>query len=91
MKLQESDIKHLAEMARIKISEEDAKRYADDFSSILTYVSEIQSVDVPFVQDIGSVSNVMREDLAHDAHFTHDFLGQVPHRDGDYVQVKQIL
>ncbi len=91
MQLQESDIKHLAELSRITISDEDAKKYADDFSSILTYVSEIQSVDVPYVQDISSVSNVFREDVLKDSQFKDDFLSQVPETEGGYVKVKQIL
>ncbi len=91
MKLQESDIKELAIMGRIHVSDADAPKYADDFSSILTYVSEIQSVDVPFVQDISLVSNVLRDDVVVEQDFTADFLGQVPDKEGEYVKVKQIL
>lgn len=91
MKLQDTDIKNLAVLSRINISDEGAKKYAEEFSSVLTYVSEIQSVDVPEVHDISVVNNVFREDIARDTSFTQRFLEEVPDKEGGYVKVKQIL
>lgn len=91
MKLQDTDIKHLATLSRIGVSDEDAKKYAEEFSAILSYISEIQSVDVPDVQDISNVSNVFRDDVYEDANFGENFLREVPNKEGGYVKVKQIL
>lgn len=91
MKLQDTDIKNLAILSRISVSDEDAKKYADNFSSILTYVSEIQSVDVPEIHDISVVANVFRDDVSEDTGFEKRFLGEVPNKEGRYVKVKQIL
>lgn len=91
MKLQDTDIKNLASLSRIHISDEGAKEYADDFSSVLTYVSEIQSVDVPEIHDISVVANVFRDDVSEDTGFEKRFLDEVPNKEGRYVKVKQIL
>lgn len=91
MKLQDTDIKNLAALSRISVSDADAIQYAEDFSSILSYVSEIQSVDVPEVHDISNVSNVFRQDIYEDNLFTEKFLREAPNTEGDYVKVKQIL
>lgn len=91
MQLQDTDIKNLAILSRINVSDVDAKKYADDFSSVLTYVSEIQSVDVPEVHDISTVNNVFRDDIVNTSSFTEKFLDEVPDKDGGYVKVKQIL
>ena len=91
MKLQDTDIKNLANLSRISVSDTDAVQYAEDFSSILSYVSEIQSVDVPEVHDISNVSNVFRDDVYEDANFSENFLREVPNKEGGYVKVKQIL
>lgn len=91
MKLQDTDIKNLAILSRISVSDTDAVQYAEDFSSILSYVSEIQSVDVPEVHDISHVSNVFRDDISEDAGFGEKFLREVPNKEGGYVKVKQIL
>lgn len=91
MKLQDTDIKNLAALSRISVSDADAIQYAEDFSSILSYVSEIQSVDVPEVHDIANVSNVFRDDVSADSFFGEKFLREVPDTEGEYVKVKQIL
>jgi len=91
MNLTQDDIKKLATLSRIHVSDDDAKQYAEEFSSILSYVSEIQSIEVPDVHDISNVSNVFRDDVAEDSHFTKNFMGQVPVVEGKYVKVKQIL
>jgi aspartyl-tRNA(Asn)/glutamyl-tRNA(Gln) amidotransferase subunit C len=91
MKLEETDIKNLAALSRIHISDVEAKKYAEDFSSILSYVSEIQSVDVSEVHDISTVSNIFREDVVEETHFKDAFLRETPHTEGGYVKVKQIL
>lgn len=91
MKLQDTDIKNLAILSRIHVSDVEAKKYAEDFSSILSYVSEIQSVDVPEVHDISNVSNVFRDDTVEEANFKDAFLRETPHTEEAYVKVKQIL
>lgn len=91
MKLQDTDIKNLAALSRIHVSDADAAKYAEEFTSILSYVSEIQSVDVPEVHDISNVSNVFRQDVYEDANFGENFLREVPNKEAGYVKVKQIL
>ena len=91
MKLQDTDIKNLATLSRIHVSDEDAAKYAEEFTAILSYVSEIQSVDIPEVHDISNVSNVFRGDVYEDANFGEKFLREVPNKEGGYVKVKQIL
>ena len=91
MKLQDTDIKNLANLSRIHVSDEDATKYAEEFTAILSYVSEIQSVDVPEVHDISNVSNVFRADISEEAGFSEKFLREVPNKESGYVKVKQIL
>ena len=92
MQLTEQDVERLAEMSRLRLTDTEKIQYAKDFSSILSYVSEIQSVDVPEVHDISDIHNVWREDVVvEDADFRKAFLREVPHQKNGCVQVKQIL
>ncbi len=91
MNLTQDDVKKLADMSRIEVTDEEATQYAQEFSPILGYVSEIQSVDVPFVHDTFDVSNVFRNDVAVENNFSEVFLREVPVIEGPYVKVKQIL
>jgi aspartyl-tRNA(Asn)/glutamyl-tRNA(Gln) amidotransferase subunit C len=56
------DIKALANLARIAVTEEEAAEYVKDFGSILGYVEQINSVDVSGVDDTSLQSNVARLD-----------------------------
>lgn len=92
------DIHHLAQLARIDLTSEEEKALESDIESILSYVKEIQSVDVPDdVQGIEMVHNVMREDVVTNARgeFSKDVLREAPKtqetENGTYVEVKKIL
>lgn len=62
------DIKHIARLARLHITDEEAKTYESQIGSILEYVDKLQELntdDVPELQHAIDVTNVFREDVAH--------------------------
>ncbi len=89
------EILHLAELARLDISKEEAEGYRKDFEGILEYISTIQSVDVPLEDhyETNFTRNSMREDNnSYDTgQFTDDLLNEAPNREGDYFKVKKVL
>ncbi|MDO8590992.1 MAG: Asp-tRNA(Asn)/Glu-tRNA(Gln) amidotransferase subunit GatC [bacterium] len=88
------DIKKLANLARIKVSEEELPKLSKDIESILGYVSELEKVEVvEGEKQKEGLRNVMREDaLAHESgKYTENILINAPRRQGDYVVVKKIL
>ncbi len=88
------DIKKLANLARIKLSEEEEGRFAKEIESILGYVAQIQKVSgKEDVKTAGAVRNVLREDSEpHEAGiFSEDLIAEAPQKDGEYVKVKKIL
>jgi aspartyl-tRNA(Asn)/glutamyl-tRNA(Gln) amidotransferase subunit C len=50
--LSKDDVTHLADLARIKLSDEEKERYVKDLGGILDYVSEISEV---VTDDVGLV------------------------------------
>lgn len=50
MKLSKEQVSHLAELARLKFSEEQIKKMTEDVGSILEYVEKIREVDVTGVE-----------------------------------------
>ncbi|MFZ2253274.1 MAG: Asp-tRNA(Asn)/Glu-tRNA(Gln) amidotransferase subunit GatC [Minisyncoccia bacterium] len=93
--MKKEDIEHLAKLSRIAIRDDEAVELAEDISSILGYVSEIEEItgSGEVEKKIGALFNVMREDT--DPHaaglYTEDLLNLAPERDGQYVKVKKIL
>ena len=89
------DIKRLAELARLELSEEDIIEYQKDFAGILDYISTINSVNIDTYDEQvrGDTTNRMREDsdAYQSGEFTETLLNAAPKREGDYIQVEKIL
>lgn len=92
--MEKKDISHLANLARIKLSDDEMTGLAEDITNILGYISVINDI-VPSNQakKVGAIHNVMREDSdPHEAGvYTEDLLNEAPDRVGQYVRVKKIL
>lgn len=93
--MKKEDIEHLAKLSRIAIGDEEASELAEDITSILGYVSEIEEItgSAEIEKKVGPLYNVLREDTEPHAAglYTEDLLNLAPTRDGQYVKVKKIL
>ncbi len=93
--MQLEDIKKLAEMARLDMSDQEMSDMAHDFDGILEYVGHVQeAVRMSQVDDVKfSFTNVMREDIiTNEPGFCTDkIIAQFPDQADGYLKVKQIL
>lgn len=92
--MEKSDIEALAQLARIKLTEDEKVNFAQDMGSILAYIDKIKEVateDKP--AEIDQVHNIFREDVLkeHDVDQAEKIRNQFPDRDGDFLKVKSIL
>jgi aspartyl-tRNA(Asn)/glutamyl-tRNA(Gln) amidotransferase subunit C len=87
------DVKNLAELARLSISDEQADDYLKDFQSILGYIDTLNTVEVSEADDQHVLTNIVREDDdAYEAgEFTSDILDNAPHHEDGYLKVNKIL
>ena len=93
--MKREDIAHLANLARIKMTEEELVELEKDLPAIVSYVSEISTIagNLDEVPDVGPLHNVFREDKITNEpeEFTKDLLAEMPETDGRYMKVKKIL
>lgn len=97
MKLE--DVKKLADLARIDMSNEELEGIAKDFDSILAYVGQVQEVpkqgDESSLQDSTNykLHNVMREDIVtnKEGEYTDKITSESPETENGFIKVKQIL
>jgi aspartyl-tRNA(Asn)/glutamyl-tRNA(Gln) amidotransferase subunit C len=96
--MQLEEIKKLADMARIDMSENEMKEIAKDFDSILAYVGQVQEFSAR--QGLAekkpedySLHNVMREDIVTNkrGEYTERIVGEMPDTQDGFLKVKQIL
>ncbi len=87
------DITHLADLARMEISETEVATLAGEMDAILAYVGQIKEVTGDMQRVVPALHNVMREDVVTNAprQYTEAILQNAPAREGDFLKVKKIL
>lgn len=89
------DVEKLAQLARIKLEEDEKKSLTKEIDSILTYVDQIKkaTVDMDYTPVPGAVHNVAREDESIDTskEDRERLLNAAPDREGDFIAVKKII
>lgn len=89
------DVKKLAALARISVSDAELEKFTKEFDAILTYVGQLESLHLPddLKGEKPALRNVMREDgEPHPAGLhTEKLAAQFSGRDGDALSVKQII
>lgn len=87
------EIKDLANLARMKITEEEAENLTKELDSILDYVGQIKDLSAERGDIKPILKNVMRDDVPEnkDGEYTEDILNNAPGREGKYLKVKKIL
>lgn len=89
------NIRALAELARIEITESEEKALEKEIPAILSFVETIQSVAAEGDEEPVAPAhhNVMRDDSAPHANGAHTdvLLKAMPQREGNYLKVKQVI
>lgn len=63
--ISEQDVKHIAKLARLGLTEKEIKKFRKDLSSILDYMEKLKEVDVSEIEPTShsiKMENVMRSD-----------------------------
>ena len=87
-------VKHVANLVRIGISDEEAEKFSPQFSSIIDYFNMLNEVDtenVPPASDITNNTNILREDIAKPSMSREEFLKNAPESERGYVKVPTVL
>ena len=88
------DIQNLANLARIKVTDEEAKHLSSEIESILGYVGQVKEISGEGGEDeLPIVRNVFREDeVTHKpGEYSKDLLALAPESEKGFVKVKKIL
>lgn len=94
-KLSHDDILKLAQLSRLALSSEEVDEFAAEIGEILSYVEQLQSVDVDGLQPTNQVTglqNVMRADTLIDyGYAATDLLQNVPATEAGQIKVKRMI
>ena len=90
---QKIDIRALAQLARLEVSDEEVAKLEKELPSVLEFVEQIQKASSEAPPEEHSLRNVMREDKnPHESGlYTKKLLDAAPAQENDQVVVKQVL
>ena len=94
MALTLDEVRHVARLARLRLSEDELTRMQQQLSSILDYFSMLQEIDfegVPPTAQVTDVVNVVRPDEVRPSLPVEEALAGAPQREGDYFKVKPVF
>lgn len=89
------EVENLANLARIKLNDEEKSDLTKDIDSILNYVGQIKeaTLDMDHKPQVGDVYNIFRNDIAQtiSSEDRESILNEAPDREGDFIAVKKII
>lgn len=94
MSVSKKDVDCIKELARLRVSEEEAEGLVKDLNSILKYVDQLNEVDTDAVEMLVNplyIENVYREDVVESSLTSEDFLMNAPERVEDYLKVPSVI
>jgi len=88
------DVEHVARLARLGLSEEEKKLFAEQLSAILTFADNLKKLntqDVPPTAHAIPMKNVFREDKIVPCQDTSDILANAPEEETHMFRVPRIV
>lgn len=95
--ISKEEIRNLAELARLEVSDAEAESLGKDISNILDYVGQLQSVKTEAGEaGYSPLKNILREDTPRQegdalANKKEALLKALPAREGDFAVVRKII
>ena len=88
------DVRYVARLARLELSEEEVTRFQAQLGDVLKYVEALKAVDVSAVEPTAHASavfNVFREDAAGPSFTPAEALANAPKQGNDLFVVTKVL
>lgn len=92
--LSPEDVRHVAELAKLRLSEAEIEQFAGQLSDILKYAASLQAVDtgsVPPTPYVLPLHNVMREDEPEAGLSNEAALGNAPDSEDGFFRVRAVF
>ncbi len=94
MALTEKDVRYVAKLSRLEVTDEETTRYTQQLSSILTYIEQLNALDTKDVEPLSHVldlKNVFREDVVTPSLTQAQVLSNAPEPQSGHFKVPKIM
>ena len=97
MNLTEKEVRYVADLANLRLSEEEVHRMSDDLGQILTHIEQLNELDTretaPMAQVLFEEDEIapLREDVPHATLSNQDALANASISGGGYFKVPRVI
>ncbi len=94
MSVSEKDVKYIANLAKLQLTEEETVSFAGDMSKILQYMEMLNELDTTNIEPLEHVIELdsrFRKDVALPPLSHEDALKNAPDADSDYFRVPKVI
>ena len=94
MRLTQEEVRHVAELAKLHLSDAEVEQFAEQLSDILDFAAKIQEVDTSSIAPTPyplPLTNVMREDQVGDCLTNEEALANAPDSDNGFYRVRAVF
>lgn len=94
MSITRADVQHIAELAKLRLSEAEVARYQEQLSAILDYAQRLNALDTDHISPTATVlplRSVMRDDVARPSLPVDEVLANAPSRVENAFEVRAVL
>ena len=94
MKIDSQEVEHVAQLARLKVTEDDVARLTDQLNSILSYMDKLNELDTTGIEPMAhalALETAFREDEARPSLEPEEALDNAPQREGNFFTVPKVI
>lgn len=93
------DIKHIAKLARIKLTEEEEIKFNKELGSVLDFIDQLNKADTSQVEPAYQITGLAnsfrtdeyRKDFEINEELNEKLVGQAPQKENGFVKVRSVL
>ena len=97
MKLSDDQVRYVADLANLRLSEEEVHRMSHDLGQILTHIDQLNELDTskiePMTQVLYAADEIatLREDVPHACLSNREALANAPEKGAGYFKVPKVI
>jgi len=94
VKITRKEVQHVAELARLCLSEQEEEKFVGQLNQILTYMDKLNELGTEGVEPLSHVlpiRNVFKEDRVKESLARHLVMANAPAHEGDFYEVPKVI
>ena len=97
MNLTEKEVRYIADLANLRLSDDEVSKMSHDLGQILTHIEQLNELNTADVEPMAQVlfesdeTATLREDVPHRTLTNEEALANAPAKGGGYLKVPKVI